>query len=89
MEHYVICRDYVTSQYTSQGNIDIFNGTDVIAVAHSPEEAERIFAEKVAEAKQEIAGDDWTTFVDTPREFSVGKDVLGKSVRANWFVREI
>ena len=68
MKHYV-----VINKWADESSWEL-NGVSIVGVAHSIEEAVKIFNEKVAEEKQIADENNWEVFTDEEMTFDAGED---------------
>ena len=79
-KHYIILCEWSSND---------FEGMDIIAVAHTLEEAKEIFAEKVIEEKEYAEQNDWEIFTDTDISFDAGIEEFYGSEHVCLTIREV
>lgn len=80
MKHYV-----VFLEWASEGD----NGSNILGVAHSLEEAKQIFNETVEEEKQLAEESGWEIYEDTDVEFDTGEDGYYCTNHSRLYIQEV
>lgn len=80
MKHYVVVLDWAT-EYEC--------GSNVIGVAHSLEDAKKIFEGVATEEREYAAEHDWVVYDDLPTVFEAGQDGYYISNHTNLYIQEV
>lgn len=80
MKHYVVFLEWST-----EGD----NGSNILGVVHSPEEAKKIFKETADEERKLAEENGWEIYEDTDVEFDAGEDGYYCSNHSRLYIQEV
>ena len=82
MTHYLVIHDWACS--------DIYdNGVDIIGIAHSLEEAKKLFNEKVLAEKEVAVENNWEIYDDNDCMFDAGEDGYYVSAHTKLYIQMV
>lgn len=82
MKHYVILFDWAVDNTCE-------SGIEVVAVAHTLEEAKAIFAERIADEKKYAKENGYEIFADTDSDFDAGESGYYAAEHAHFYIQEV
>lgn len=82
MKHYVIVFDWAVDHISE-------SGIEIVAVAHTLEEAKTIFAERVVDEKKYAEDNGYEIFTDTDTDFDAGEMGYYAAEHAHFYIQEV